>query len=50
MIARLRKRHRRLWLVLAWVIPAIILWAWHERGPSAVMERLPAALMENPSR
>ena len=50
MIAHLRKRHRRAWLTLALLAPAIIFLAWRERRPVAVMNQLPAALLESPSR
>ena len=46
MIAKLRRRHRRTWLVLAIVIPAIIVAAWQARRPAPVMDHLPAALRE----
>lgn len=46
MIARLRRRHRRTWIALAVLLPAIVAAAWRVRRPSPVMERLPAALTQ----
>ena len=45
MIAELRKRHRRMWLAIAVVVPAIAVWAWSTRGPAVVMDALPPALV-----
>jgi hypothetical protein len=48
MIARLRQRHRRMWLVLAVLLPVIIFVAWMARRPAAVMDRLPPQLLVKP--
>ena len=49
MIAQLRRRHRRAWLALAVVLAVIFVVAWSERRPAQLMERLPAALRNNPA-
>jgi hypothetical protein len=48
MIARLRQRHRRMWLILAVALPVIVLIAWRARRPAAVMDRLPVELLTKP--
>lgn len=49
MIARLRTRHRRIWLVLAFVLPAVLVVAWRARRPAPLPDRLPPALLEKPA-
>ena len=44
MIVKLRRRHKRTWLVLPVVLAAIMVAAWLARRPAQVMERLPEAL------
>jgi len=46
MIAKLRQRHRRTWLILAVLLPGILLLAWRARRPAPVMDRLPSVLLE----
>lgn len=46
MIAGLRSRHRRVWLVLAVLLPAVLTLAWWARRPAVLMDELPAALRE----
>ena len=48
MIARLRKRHRCMWLVLAVLLPVIIFVAWRSRRPAVIMDRLPPELLAKP--
>jgi putative Ca2+/H+ antiporter (TMEM165/GDT1 family) len=43
-IAKLRRRHQRTWVLLAVVLAAIMVAAWSARRPAPVMERLPEAL------
>jgi hypothetical protein len=43
-IAKLRRRHRRTWVLLAVVLAAIMVAAWFARRPAQVMERLPEVL------
>lgn len=50
MIANLRRRHRRLWLLFVFVLPTILLVAWRARRSSPVMDRLPAVLQEESKR
>jgi len=50
MIVNLRRRHRRIWLVLAFVLPAVLLIAWRARRSPPVMDRLPDALREESKR
>ena len=47
MIARLRRRHRRAWLVLVVALAVIFVVAWSARRPAQLMERLPAALQNS---
>jgi hypothetical protein len=49
-IARLRRRHRRTWLVLGVLLPVIAFLAWRTRRPAAVMDELPAELREEGRR
>jgi len=49
MIAPLRDRHRHAWLALAVVLAVIFAVAWSARRPAQLMERLPAALRNNPT-
>ena len=44
MITHLRERHRRTWLLLAVLVPAVLIVAWRARRPVATMDQLPAAL------
>lgn len=44
MIAKLRRRHQRTWLLLTVVLVAVLVVAWSARRPAQVMERLPEAL------
>lgn len=44
MIHRLRRRHRRIWLVLAVLLPLLYVMALQARRPAPVIESLPAAL------
>ncbi len=46
MIVRLRTRHRQTWLLLAFLVPAVLLMAWRTCRPAPVMERLPSAITE----
>ena len=48
MIAELRQRHRRFWIVIAFVIPILAVLAWHARRPTAIMDRLPPQLVIQP--
>jgi hypothetical protein len=50
MIATHRRRHRRAWIILAALIPAIATLAWFARRPAAVMDRLPPELLEGATR
>ena len=46
MIAELRARHRRAWLALAMLLPAILVLAWRARRAPVWMEKIPATLQE----
>jgi hypothetical protein len=44
MIQRLRRRHRRLWLVLALLLPVLYAIALAARDPAPVVDELPQVL------
>jgi hypothetical protein len=44
MIAQLRRRHRQIWLALAFALPLVLLAAASTRRAPAWMEQLPAEL------
>jgi len=46
MIRRLRRRHLRMWIVLAVVLPVLYWIAIAARAPAPVIERLPAPLAD----
>ena len=50
MIHRLRRRHRRMWLVLAIVLPILYAVALVARRPAPIVESLPAALRADPGQ
>ena len=49
MIARLRRTHSVIWLVLAFVLPALWVAAWASRRAPVMMEKLPEALQAKSS-
>lgn len=50
MIASLRRRHGRGWVVLALLLGVALAVAWRARPAAAVMDRLPPELVETESR
>ena len=48
MIRRLRRRHRRMWLVLAIVLPLLYAIALAARRPAPIVETIPAVLGAEP--
>ena len=50
MIAKLRDRHRRTWLVLAFLLPVALFLAWRVHRPPTFMDRLPPQLLGDPKR
>lgn len=50
MILPLRRRHRRMWIALAILLPFAIALAWWSRRPAALMDQLPPELVDKEVR